>query len=265
MPDQTFGGDDDDSGGYVEEPKKLKDLHKYGLSPDKNIRDVFWDIMGSYAATKKPSRELAELDNDRFALVKVAVTVLENPQSQHYGLSPLFVARYSMMMMLDADWNDSFGEFLEGCKESRGRAATHILSSFKYLWRETEYQPKIIEYFRSMLRSRRGAPTALHFTARLKNRELIQGLKRELVILARGDVGENQMNAIAALALLSADPDVIKTLQVLLAHWDSEVRRLAATCLLAHKGENDVKLTAQKRLMAEQNEDVKKILKKLAK
>ncbi|MFH1394150.1 MAG: hypothetical protein ABII71_06590 [Candidatus Micrarchaeota archaeon] len=266
MPEQTFGGDDDDGGSYGEQkPRKPKELDKFGLMPDANIRDVFWEMMGSYAATKKPSRNLSELDNDRFAMIRVAVTVLDNPQSHHYGLSPGFVARYTAMMLLDGKWSDAFAEFLKDCKESRGKADSYLISSFKYVWREPEYQPLVVESFRNMLRSRNGAPIGLYFVAQMKNRELISALKRELVILARGDVGENQLNAIAALALLSNDPDVIKTLQVLLAHWDAEIRKLAATCLLAYKSDGSVKSSANKRLQTEQNDEVKKILAKISK
>jgi len=264
MPDQTFGGDDDED-GYIEEPQKPKDLHKYGLSPDRNIRDVFWDMMGSYAATKKPGRELSELTNDRFSLIRVAVTVLNNPQSQHYGLTPGFVARYTLMMLLDASWDDAFTEFLQECRDTRGKADSYIASSFKYVWKEEKYQNVAAELFRGMLRARMGAPTALYYIAILKNKQLAALLKRELIILARGDVGENQMNAITALSLFSDDADVIKTFQVLLAHWDAEIRLLAAQNLISHKKDSTIKAAAEKRLGLEQNEDVKKVLAKIAK
>ncbi len=263
MPDQTFGGDDDES-LPPEEIKKPK-LDKYGLAPDANIRDVFWGIMGSYAATKKPGRELSELNNDRFALIRVAATVLDNPQSEHYGLSPSFVARYSLMMLLDAGWADALSEFMQDCRESRGKADTHLLTAFRYVWKEERYQAPLSGNFREMLRSRHGAPIALHYLAKLKNRQLSEALKRELIILARGDVGENQINAIMSASLLLDDEGVRKSITVLLAHWDVDVRMLAAELLLREKGKPDVKSAVNKRMTIEQNDEVKKALSKILK
>ncbi len=261
MPGQTFGGDDDDE-YYEEEPKKPK-LDRYGLKPDANIRDVFWEIMGSYAATRKPDRDLTELTIDRFALIRVAVTILDNSQNENYGISPAFVSRYTLMMLLDSSWADAFFEFLKGCKESRGRADQHIISCLPGLWKEEKYQEKMKTYFSKMLRNRKTASVILHYLSNAKITDLIRALKRELVILARGDVGVNQLNSIIALSILKDDSALIQTLQVLLAHWDAEVRELAASTLLDYKDQNSVKKAAKRRLNLETNKDIKKMLEEM--
>jgi hypothetical protein len=74
MPEQTFGGDDE--GGGIEQPRKKIPLSKFGLSPDINIRDVFWKIMASYAATKKPGMELSALENSFSVLAVMSVGLL---------------------------------------------------------------------------------------------------------------------------------------------------------------------------------------------
>ena len=102
MPKEAFGGDDDNSNNPLPEKKKLG-LDKFGLSPDVNIRDVFWKIVGSYAATKKPGIELQTLKNDRFALMRVALSILSSQQSEQYGLAPKFMITYTIMMLLDGD------------------------------------------------------------------------------------------------------------------------------------------------------------------
>lgn len=263
MPDQTFGGDGDGSSGAA--PKKKPVLQKYGLSPDANIRDVFWDIMGSYAATRKPSRPLSELDNDRFSLMRVAVSVLDNPQSSHYGLSPGFVAKYSLMMLIDAKWEDALAEFLEECRDSRASSDRQLVLALRHLLKDEQYREQITGQFRKLLRSRDMASTALGYASVLGSRELASELKREAVILARGDVGENQMNAIRVLSLLSEEEEVRDTLLVLLSHWDAEVRKLSAGLLLARKDDGKVRAAAIKRLALETNEDVRSALEKMAK
>ena len=116
MPKEAFGGDDDSES--PPEKKKLS-LDKFNLSPDVNIRDLFWSIMGSYAATKKPGVDLNTLDNDSFVLMRVALSVLSTQQTENYGLSPRFVSMYSVMMMLDGGWDPALGEFLEQASEEK--------------------------------------------------------------------------------------------------------------------------------------------------
>lgn len=263
-PAQTFGGDDDED-LPPEEPVKKLDLHRYGLSPDKNIREVFWEIMGSYASTKKPGTDLAAYENERFALIRVAAATLDNQENMHYGLTDGFVSRYTLLMLMDAGWEDAFSEFIEECKEGHGQEDAYILNSLRRIWKEENYQKIIIKYFTNMLRSRRYAAIALHYLARLKNKAISLALKRELVILARGDVGENQINAIRATSLILDEENVRKSFQVLLSHWDTEVRRLIAELLQPYSKDETVKASARRRLPIETNEETKKLLSNLSK
>jgi hypothetical protein len=264
MPGQTFGGDDDDE-EYYEEEQKAPKLDRYGLKPDANIRDVFWEMMGSYAASRKPSRNLSDLTMDRFALIRVAVTILDNPQNENYGLSPAFISKYTQMMLLDAGWSDAFVEFLRGCMDSRGRADQHIISSFSGLWKEDKYREVLERHFSKMLRNRKTAPVVLHYLPDLDDAELVKSLKKELIILARGDVGKNQLNAISALTALGNDPDLIHTLQILLGHWDSDIRQIAAETLLEYRNKDSVKKAASKRVNLEPNQKIREMLEKIVK
>lgn len=262
-PAQTFGGDDDED-AYTEPAPKLK-LHRYGLSPDKNIRDIFWTIMGSYASTRKPGLELSEYGNERFSLIRVAATTIETNDGVHYDLPPGFISRYTLMMVLDADWGDAFVEFIEECKEGRGNTEAHLITSMRYVWKNENYHTLLTGYFSDMLRSRTDSQAALYYLARIKNKELAKALKRELIILARGDVGENQLNAIKALSLILEDEDVRKAFQIILSHWDVEARKLAVQLLMPYKKDEGTKASAARRLSLETNEEVKKLLSKLAK
>jgi hypothetical protein len=262
MPKEAFGGDDDASGGGDGGKKKIT-LSKFGLSPDTNIRDVFWKIMGAYAATRKPGVELREMENDRFSLMRVALSFLSNPSGYQYGLSPRFIAAYALMMMADGGWKDAFAEFLEKGLESRGGAREEITQAMRRLMAMERYKPMLTENLTGMLRGRGKTGVALAYIAGLESRELSAALKKELMIIARGDIGENQLNAIKAISLLRDEEDVRKSLIVLLSHWDASARLAAAEVLSTLSGERDVRAAAEKRLISETDEDVKKVLQKI--
>ncbi len=264
MPKEAFGGDDDSGGGGGGAKKKIS-LSKFGLSPDANIRDVFWKVMGSYAATKKPGADLAGMANDRFALMRAAVSVLANPQGDQYGLSPRFIATYTLMMLADGGWKDAFYEFLEKGLEAHGEGKAEIAQSLARLLAAERYKEILTEFLTSMLRGRATTAVALAYIAAIGDEGLVRALKKELVIIARGDIGENQLNAIKAVSIIRSDDEIRKSLIIILSHWDSGARLAAAEALEGLGGEPDVKAAAEKRLATEIDEDVKKALERIVK
>ena len=253
-PKQSFGGDDD----VEEEPEepRLPPLDKFELSPDANIRDLFWKIMGSYAATKKPGVDLSALDDDRFALMRVAVSILS--QEHDYGLSPKFITAYSIQMMIDAGWDDALADFLSLGLEKKYHIKDNIVNSIRKQGKE------MVKCLSLMLRNSNDAPVALAYIAELNDAEISMKLKKELIIFARGDIGENQRNAIRAISFIADDEEVKKAFVVLLSHWDSEARLAAATALKG-TADDEVKKEVEKRLESETDESVKKMLKEILK
>ncbi len=267
MPKEAFGGDDDGSGQSPPlEPKKLK-LGRFGLSPDTNIRDVFWKIMASYATTKKPGMELTELDNDRFALMNAGLSVLTSPHNASYGISERFLVNYTLMMLLDAKWNDALCEFFDKAKSNsnKEKILKKIVLCITKLLATEQYRTEIEECFKELLRDSRANAMALSYLSQIKDRKMIESMKKELIIIARGDIGENQVNAIEALSVLKDDDEVRKTLIMLLAHWDEQARLAAADALKELKNIEEVKLAAKKRLDSETDEGIKKILARIVK
>jgi hypothetical protein len=84
------------------------------------------------------------------------------------------------------------------------------------------------------------------------------------LIIARGDIGENQLNAIKALSPIIDDADVKSSLIIVLSHWDAQARLAACGALMGTKGDKDVQAVASKRLPLETDEEAKRMLKKLA-
>lgn len=264
MPKESFSGGDD-KGGAMPPPKKKLVLDKFGLPPDVNIRDIFWKIMASYAATKKPGVDLSKMNHEIVALLRVALTVLSNQSSEHYGLSPRFVVHYTMMMIVDGGWDNAFVDFLLLSSDQKGDVKREITNGLNKMITQERYGQEVTKYFTTMLRRRDSAGIALEYIAALKNVELVKVLKKELVIMARGDIGENQFNAIKAISLIKEDDEVKKSLIVLLSHWDVQTRKEAADILKSMVGDSEIKTAAEKRLLYENDDEIKAVLAKLAK
>jgi hypothetical protein len=262
MPKQTFGGDDDTDDTQPQQPVKRLDLSRYSIAPDINIRDVFWQIMNNYA-TKTDSKELLkQYAMDRFALIRIAVGAIDNQKNSISGLTPASVSRYIFMMLIDAGWNDTFQLFMEECKNTKGSATKHVIAAMKKIMDIELYKDKLIACLRVMLRSRDGSDAALFYIAQVKNELLSSHLKSELVILARGDIGANQHNAIESISILMNDEQVRKTMVILLSHWDDETRFHVAELLEDCKDETVI-TAAKRRAEIEANQKVKAVLEKI--
>jgi len=261
MAKQTFGGDDDE-GAPVEEKKQKLRLDRFSGGPDVNVRELFWKIIGEYANGKGKDIDYAALEPDRFAIVRGAIGAIERPSPMHARMSQARIARYSLMMLLDSGWQDCFVEFLDEClrrhKETLAKAMAKLAT-------EEEYRQKVAENLKAMLRYRENGETALRYLAEIDVPSLAQELKKELIILARGDIGDNQQNAISALSCIIEDEEVGKTMVVLLSHWDESARFAAAGVLARNKALNDdVKAAAKRRLASESDPEIKKLLEKIS-
>lgn len=260
MPKETFSGGDDSGAGTA---KKRPTLGKFGLAPDVNIRDVFWRIMASYVAVRKPGMDLKALDNDRIALVRVALAVLNGPHPGHSGMPPRFIARYALAMMLDAGWEDALLEFIVGACHGNPKAKKDIVAELRALQTQAEIK-KLADCFTTMLRNRETNATALECLADMGSPALALAVKKEIIIFARGDVGENQRNAIKAATLIKDDADVRNSLIVLLSHWDAEARLASAEALGGAKDEGgEIARAVEKRLAEETDARVKEALKRI--
>lgn len=260
MPKETFSGGDGDG---ADSAKKKPALGKFGLAPDTNIRDVFWRIMASYMAARKPGEDLRALGHDRISLVRVALSVLNGPNPGHSGMSPRFITLYTMTMLLDAGWDDALIEFLAGGFE-KPKARKDIAHVLGRMQENGGHAKRLAECLTAMLRNRETNSTALAYVAEVGSETLALGVKKELIIFARGDIGENQRNAIKAAALIRDDPDVRKSLIVLLSHWDAEARLAAADALAGSKDAGgELARAVEKRIAEETDERVKQALKRI--
>jgi hypothetical protein len=262
MPKEAFGGDD--SGGAPQEQKKPKlDLTKYSKGQDANIRDIFWEVISAYAEKRGDDLVLSALSEERVTLTRAAIGAMGHPSPLHAGLTQSAIAKYAVMMILDAGWEDCFSELLEECQRREGLRKA-LLAAIRKLAGDGGYSQKMVSFLRAMLRQREGNSAALDYMGAAREPRLAQELKKELLIFARGDIGDNQLNAMAALALIPDDEEVAKTMVALLSHWDESARRAAAEFLLRNRTA-ETAAAAERRLEKETNPDIKSLLQKIAK
>jgi hypothetical protein len=147
--------------------------------------------------------------------------------------------------------------------ESRSRIHIEISHALRRLLTSDPYRQRIMEDLNSMMRGRDSSGDAVAYIAEIHSAEVSKAMKKELIILARGDIGQNQINAIKALSLIRQDDDVKKSMIILLSHWDAAPRMAAAEVLLEMKADKEVRSAAQRRISGETDEDIKEILERI--
>jgi len=265
MPEQAFGGDDDSGQQPQQQPAKKLDLKKYASQPDLNIRDLFWKIIENYANKKTFSKEELELlTHERMALLRIILSILKNQKNAYLPLSVKSAVMYSITLFLDAKWQDVFEEFMVKSYGENNKPAQQVLIAFENIYKKDSYKEQIIEYFRKMIRNRDMIEAVLAYLAKVKIKDLLENLKKELLIIARSDIEKNQHYAMYALAKMMENNDVKSVLNSLIIHWDSETRRVAVDIL---KNENDTALIeiAKRQNAIENDPQIKKALEKIIK
>ncbi len=259
----THGGDDDSTPLDPNQQKK-PNLKKFHFNPDMNIRDVFWSIMDSYAS-KTPLKKsvIDELENSRHSLARIAISTLQKPESSYYDISPHFIAQYTLMFFMDAGWEDTGAEFIVKSFDISQKSHPAVVFALTALLGIEQYQTILSEWFMHMIRKRGYTEGALAYVSELQLEKLSSYLKKELIIIARGDIEKNQYNAITALSILLNDSEVLTTIISLINHWDEETRKLVAQILQEIKGNATLKASASNRLAIEDNDYVKRLLLKI--
>ncbi len=251
-PKIVMGGDDDEEEIIEEEPTKPR-LDKYGLGPDINIREIFWKII------EGKIKDLKKYQIHRFAIANAACAVLASSEKNPLEITKKELVKRIINLLITTKWTDAFKKFLD-CSSKHTLAARAIANFTKTA--PDQEQIYVLNTIKEMLRNINTAEVALNILIYLKDPKLLKYLKRELILFARGGVGTKQYLTIEILSRLKEDFEVQDALIMLLSHWDDNTRLEAANAL---KGTTSTrcKHIAKTRYAIEQNEEVKKALKKL--
>lgn len=257
-PKYNSDGDDDSSSQPIEQKKKPV-LNKFGLSPDVNYRDIFWQILDSYIKNGVSGIDLTSLDEA--TMTRIVSSIISSQNLKSYGHSEEDISSGIIKMFIDAKWEEGLLAILEG-SYSRIRTAKLISSGLKKAANDSKYFEVIKEFMIQLIRGKINVSAALEYLSFIENPQIIISLKKELLILAKGDIGQNQINAIKALAFLKED-ETKKTFLMLLSHWDVDARLAAAEALIPIKDDPEVKTAVSRKLSSETDNGVKKILNRL--
>ncbi|MEK6981465.1 MAG: hypothetical protein AABX38_00915 [Candidatus Micrarchaeota archaeon] len=267
MAEQAFGGDDDSSTPVQEAPKPKKlDLKKYASTPDANVRDIFWSIMGSYATKSEVNAQyITSLDNHQNSIIRIALSELAKEEKSYYGLSKNFIAMYTLMLILDQSWEELFAYFIIESYSMKNKPIKSIGIALKRLESHEKYANIIESNFSQMIRDNTAMSAILAYLIEIKNISIIKKLKKELMIIARNDIEQNQHNAILCLAMLvnDSDLDAKNLILQLLSHWDVETRRLIAYILKEYTQDGTVVEAVKRQIQLETDEDVRKAFDKI--
>lgn len=258
---QTHGGDDAGDGEPAPEEKKPS-LTKYASAPDMNIRDIFWRIMEEYAEKKGRGVDVTKYAGMKAALIRIALSVLENPESAYHGLPQNSTALYTLTMVLDGKWEDMFRVILENTATESKKMRQPIVKALKKLLQQEQYYAQLTQYFERTLKDLNYVGLSLIYLVEIRDTKLITSLKKWITVIAQTDVESNQIYAISALALLPNDEDVKKISIRLLSHWDPQTRKAVAT-LLQKRKDDTVRAQAERQLRVETDVEVQKLLQKL--
>jgi len=259
MPKETYGGDDTDQ--TSESEKKVR-LDKFGLGPDKNIRDLFWEIINSKAEKKELSKETAEIAREsRFTLINIAIGIIEKRQSAGYGLSHQTLARYLLEFFIDMGWGDAVAEMLAKFAEKKLTFGI-LLSAIKQMNKKEQYREKMKTIFKQLMRNPNVYPLALDYLSKMNDENIAITVKDELKMFAQGDALENQIKAIEALSAID-DEECAGIIASLLSNWDVEIRRKAAESLRKMNINDDIIKKIKEKIESESDDEVRKTLRKV--
>lgn len=260
MPKQTHGGDDD--AGAKEEKTARPKLERFGLRPDKNIRDLFWEIMDAKAQKKELSeKSLSQAKEHRFIFINMAIPLLKEKNAKTYGTKPYAVGASLVEFFIDSGSEDALLRLLEEGANNADVAGA-ITKALGRAMKKNEYRQKLMMFFKEALRKTAAYPVALSYLPGINDKELSAAVKQELKIFAQGDTVENQLNAIAALSAAD-DEESARTIASLLSNWDVGIRRAAADALKRMKLGQGILETIRNKIESETDEKTKKTLRRI--
>lgn len=257
MPKQAHGGDDDSE--TKEEKAARPRLERFGLRPDKNVRDLFWEIIDAKAQKKELSEKaLSQAKEYRFIFINIAIPLLKEKNAKTYRTKPYTMGARLVEFLIDSGSEDALLRLLEESANDLDVAGV-VTKALRKVMKRKEYGQKLMVFFKEALRKPKIYPIALSYIHKINDKELSAAMKQELKIFAQGDTLENQLNAIAALSAAD-DEESARTIASLLSNWDVEIRRAAADALKRIKLGRDILETIKNKIESETDEKTKKTL-----
>lgn len=224
MPDygikQQHGGDDDPDVQDEEVVEKIK-LDKYLHASDFNLTDMFERIIRAYQRKEKTDNLLERIKHERMSLLRSGIRAVNNGLP-HLKISKNRIAYYLVKMILDQDWRIVFKNLVT---ETYNLKTKHPLPLIVGINKAYYEQKKKFEEWTTELIINIDNEEIISLINEMHNDELTRALKKQLMLIARDDVGNNKNNAIHSLIdILNEDADIAKLFRILLRRNDPETQ-----------------------------------------
>ncbi|MDD5023314.1 MAG: hypothetical protein PHU63_04045, partial [Candidatus ainarchaeum sp.] len=207
--------------------EKIK-LDKYLNVSDTNISDLFDKIIEGYRTGKDISKLLEKVKHERMALLRAGIRAI-NQGAPYFKISKSQMAYYLLKMIFDQDWKMVFKNLLIELYNEKTNYPIHFVAGVSRIYRE--YTDKANEWIEELI-GNMDNEEIVSLISEMNNEELVLKLKRQIMFIARDDVGKNKSNAISALSSIWNDEDVIKLLIVLLKRKDEETQNQILNALI---------------------------------
>ncbi|MBN2478375.1 hypothetical protein JXB01_03745 [Candidatus Micrarchaeota archaeon] len=210
---QTHGGGDDIE--YEDEEEKKINLSKYLENSDYNLSGVLEKILLAYKKEQDIRKELEKLKHERMALFRIALRNIESGGEieKKLRMGRTDIAYYSILVLLDMEWYDVFSKMVTETFKKEGHPPQIIVAMNKAFQKNKE---KFIEFIEEMITDIDNEEV-ISLVSEMGNKDLVSSLKKELIFIARDDIGKNKSNAIHSLSLLCGDREVVETYKKILS------------------------------------------------
>jgi len=216
---QMHGGDDDDFKDYEEEPKKPK-LDKYLSDSDSNLTDLFEKIIMEYINGNDPSKLLEDVKYNRITLMRAGLKAIDSGLA-HLKISKNRIAYYLIKMIVCQNWKLVFKKIIVETSDKNLKNLPQMIIGIDKYYSDNKNKNKMcidrINNWVNEMILNIDNKEILALLSEIENQDIIESAKKELMLIAREDVGENKKNAINAIAKISAKhTDIIRLFKYLL-------------------------------------------------
>ena len=208
-----------------EAPEEIAKLSKYKIDADVNPRALFWEIVRAYKEKSGLDELLKKNGKSREALVNIGATVLlEDERVYHVKIAKARLAECILEMVVLGGWKDVLDRLLENLYDRRKGPNLNMMLA---LGHAAETRPELLAWMKELLGEGRPSEPLLGYVSNLGDRKLVEGLKEQLMFIAKSEINEPQLYALEALSVMvKEDAHVKKVFIDLMDDWDVRAKKV---------------------------------------
>lgn len=215
-----------------EAPEEISKLSKYKIEADVNPRALFWEIVRAYKEKSGLEEIVKKNAKSREALVNIGATVLlEDERAYHVKVTKAKLAECILEMLLIGGWKDVLDRLLDNLYDRRRGPNLNMMLALGHAAGE---KPEMLAWMKELLGEGRPSESLLAYVSHLGDRKLVEGLKEQLMFIAKSEINEPQLYALEALSVMvKEDPQVKKVFMDLMDDWDVRAKKVVLENLSA--------------------------------